>query len=193
MRSWNGRLPEQAGDVRWCTDVRPHVLPFYGHRGQSDGTPGPGCLSQWWPAAFTHDGVRYATAEHWMMAAKARLFGDTDSERVVLADASPVAAKQAGRAVRGFNEQVWIRERYGIVLTGTHLKFTQHPDLRDFLLSTGDALLVEASRYDRIWGIGRAAEDPCCTDPARWRGLNLLGFALTQTREGLRAEAARAA
>ncbi|QDN54072.1 NADAR family protein [Streptomyces sp. S1D4-20] len=193
MRSWNGRLPEQAGDLRWCTEVRPRVLPFYGHRAQSDGTPGPGCLSQWWPAAFTHDGVRYVTAEHWMMAAKARLFGDADAERAVLADASPVAAKQAGRAVRGFNEQVWSRERYGIVLMGTHLKFTQHPGLHKFLLSTGDALLVEASPYDRIWGIGLAADNPHYVDPARWRGLNLLGFALTQTRERLKAEPARAA
>lgn len=187
-RSWKGRLPQWAGDVSWCEDVRPRVLPFYGHRKESDGTPGPGCLSQWWPAPFTHEGVYYASAEHWMMVAKARLFGDADAERTVLADDSPVTAKQAGRAVRGFNEQVWSRERYGIVLTGTRLKFTQHPDLRDILLGTGDAVLVEASPYDRIWGIGRAAQDPCCADPARWRGLNLLGFALTQTRELLRAD-----
>lgn len=193
MRSWNGQLPERAGDVRWCTDTRVRVLPFYGHHPRPDGTPGPGCLSQWWPAAFTHEGVRYASAEHWMMAAKARLFGDTATERSVLAGTSPVEAKQAGRAVRGFNEQVWSRERYGIVLTGTRLKFTQHPELRQFLLATGDRVLVEASPYDRIWGIGLAADNPHCADPARWRGLNLLGFALTQARDLLRTEAAHAA
>ena len=46
---------------------------FWGHR--SEGRVTSTCLSQWYPAGFVVDGVRYATAEHWMMAGKARLFG----------------------------------------------------------------------------------------------------------------------
>ena len=74
---------------------------FWGHQPQPDGTTGPGCLSQWWPAPFTVDGVAYPTAEHWMMAGKARLFRDDQALAAVLAAADPKAAKAAGRSVRG--------------------------------------------------------------------------------------------
>ncbi|WP_236239741.1 NADAR family protein [Streptomyces sp. CC228A] len=161
-------------------------LHFWGHRPQPDGRIGASCLSQWWPAPFTVDGVRYATAEHWMMAAKARLFGDAEAERQALLAPNPAVAKRAGRLVRGFDEAVWKKERFGIVVAGSVHKFGQHADLRDYLLNTGRRVLVEASPVDRVWGIGLAADDERASDPARWRGLNLLGFALMDAREQLR-------
>ncbi|GAA1158012.1 NADAR family protein [Streptomyces hebeiensis] len=161
---------------------------FWGHRPRPDGTPGPGCLSQWWPSPFTVDGVTYPTAEHWMMAAKARLFKDEGAERSAIEAGNPALAKRAGRLVRGFDESVWERERYGIVVAGSVHKFGHHPELRSFLLATGDRILVEASPTDRVWGIGLAADDERARDPARWRGLNLLGFALMEARERLRSE-----
>ncbi|MGW1869926.1 NADAR family protein [Streptomyces mauvecolor] len=161
-------------------------LHFWGHRPQRDGSLGPSCFSQWWPSRFVVDGVEYATAEHWMMASKARLFGDPEAERAALTAANPALAKKAGRLVRGFDEAVWGRERYGIVLAGSLHKFGQDEALRAYLLGTGNRVLVEASPLDRIWGIGLAADAPEADDPARWRGLNLLGFALTEARERLR-------
>ncbi|MFD9820227.1 NADAR family protein [Streptomyces violascens] len=161
-------------------------LHFWGHRPQRDGSLGPSCFSQWWPSRFVVDGVEYATAEHWMMASKARLFGDPEAERAALTAANPALAKKAGRLVRGFDEAVWRRERYGIVLAGSLHKFGQDEALRAYLLGTGSRVLVEASPLDRIWGIGLAADAPEADDPARWRGLNLLGFALTEARERLR-------
>ncbi|WP_078854875.1 NADAR family protein [Streptomyces sp. NRRL F-5135] len=161
---------------------------FWGHRPRRDGTPGPACLSQWWPSPFTVDGVTYPTAEHWMMAAKARLFKDEEAERSAIEAGNPALAKRAGRLVRGFDESVWERERYGIVVAGSVHKFGHHPELRSFLLATGDRTLVEASPTDRVWGIGLAADDERARDPARWRGLNLLGFALMEARERLRSE-----
>lgn len=165
---------------------RVRFLHFWGHRPRRDGAIGAGCLSQWWPSPFTVDGVEYATAEHWMMAAKARLFDDPEAERAALDAANPALAKKAGRLVRGFDETVWKRERFGIVVAGSVQKFGQHPELRDYLLGTGERVLVEASPVDRIWGIGLAADDERADDPARWRGLNLLGFALMEARERLR-------
>ncbi|CAL9545029.1 hypothetical protein SUDANB37_04335 [Streptomyces sp. enrichment culture] len=166
---------------------RVKYLHFWGHRPRPDGRIGASCLSQWWPSPFTVDGVGYATAEHWMMAAKARLFGDAEAERQAVSAAGPAQAKRAGRLVRGFDEAVWQRERYGIVVAGNRHKFAQHAELRHFLLGTGERVLVEASPLDRIWGIGLAADDERAQDPARWRGLNLLGFALMDAREELRA------
>ncbi|WP_069885782.1 NADAR family protein [Streptomyces luteocolor] len=158
-------------------------LYFWGHTPRRDGTPGPSCLSQWWPSPFTVDGVSYATAEHWMMAGKARLFGDADAERTVLAARTPAEAKNAGRLVRGFDEATWERERFGIVAEGSVHKFTSDPALREFLVGTGRRVLVEASPLDRVWGVGLAADDPRIGDPAKWRGPNLLGFALMEARE----------
>jgi ribA/ribD-fused uncharacterized protein len=165
---------------------RRKFLSFWSHRPQAGGSVGPGCLSQWWPSPFTVDGRRYATAEHWMMWRKAVLFGDEDRARQILTVGHPGAAKVHGARVRGFDEAVWQRERFGIVVAGNLAKFGQHADLRAFLLGTGDRVLVEASPRDRIWGIGLAADDPRAADPATWRGLNLLGFALMRVREQLR-------
>ncbi|CAO0828578.1 hypothetical protein SMICM17S_05145 [Streptomyces microflavus] len=138
------------------------------------------------------DGIAYATAEHWMMAGKARLFGDPEAKRAAVSASSPAAAKKAGRLVRGFDEDVWIRERFALVVEGSTQKFGQSPELAGYLLGTGDRVLVEASPLDRIWGIGLAADDARVDRPQEWRGLNLLGFALMEARARLRAGAPQA-
>jgi ribA/ribD-fused uncharacterized protein len=160
---------------------------FWGHRPHPSGRPGPSCLSQWWPAPFTVDGVLYRTAEHWMMAEKARLFGDERSAAAVLAAASPKEAKALGRSVRGFDGDRWDAAALDIVARGSTAKFGQDPQLRDYLVGTGDAVLVEASPLDAVWGIGLAADDPRARRPAEWPGRNLLGFALMQARHVLAA------
>jgi ribA/ribD-fused uncharacterized protein len=170
--------------------VRPKFLFFWGHRPQKDGSLGAGCLSQWWPAPFTVDGTVYATAEHWMMAGKARLFGDAETERRIVEAGSPAEAKKLGRLVRGFDEAVWERERFGIVVEGSVHKFAADEELRAFLRGTGERVLVEASPLDRVWGTGLAATDERAADPERWRGPNLLGFALMEARARLAADAA---
>ncbi|MGW2569838.1 NADAR family protein [Streptomyces sp. NPDC001537] len=182
-----GRIDSREALVRAVsTGARVKYLHFWGHRARADGQVGPSCLSQWWPSPFTVDGVAYATAEHWMMAAKARLFDDPEAEQRVLSAGHPSQAKKAGRLVRGFAEATWQRERFGIVVEGSVHKFAAHPDLREFLVNTGDRVLVEASPVDRVWGIGLTADDEAATDPTRWRGPNLLGFALMEARERLR-------
>ncbi|MET8982875.1 NADAR family protein [Streptomyces sp. NPDC004539] len=163
-------------------------LHFWGHRPSADGRVGAGCLSQWWESPFTVAGVDYATAEHWMMAEKARLFGDAEAEARVLAAGHPSVAKKAGRLVRGFDDAVWARERFRIVVEGSVHKFRSDPALREFLVGTGKRVLVEASPVDSVWGIGLGARDAGADDPERWKGLNLLGFALMEARERVRGE-----
>lgn len=180
-------------EIRSVPDItraeeRVKFLFFYGHQPSGNAVVGPECLSQWWTAPFAVDGTNYPTAEHWMMAEKARLFHDTAAEAAVLAARTPGEAKKVGREVGGFDEDVWNRERLDIVVHGNHAKFSQHPTLRDYLLATRQRVLVEASPRDRIWGIGLSKDDDRATDPNQWRGLNLLGFALMRVRYQLAGE-----
>jgi ribA/ribD-fused uncharacterized protein len=168
---------------RSAAGERFRFLYFWGHRPRADGGASAACFSQWFASPFVLEGVRYATAEHWMMAEKARLFGDDAALVRVLAKDDPSAAKAAGRGVRDFDDAYWMSHRFDIVVRGNLAKFEQHPLLRDFLLGTGDQVLVEASPVDAIWGIGLAAGDPRAQDPAEWQGLNLLGFALMTVRD----------
>lgn len=159
---------------------------FWGHEARPGAPLGEQCLSQWWEAPFTVDGRTYRTAEHFMMWGKAQLFGDEHTARRVLAARTPGEAKALGRQVRGFDEGTWVAERLDVVVRGNVAKFGAHDGAREFLLGTGDRVLVEASPVDRIWGIGLAADDERATDPAAWRGLNLLGEALMEVRARLR-------
>lgn len=161
---------------------------FWGHRPSEGGGVGAGCLSQWWPSGFQADGVSYPTAEHYMMCEKARLFGDEASAAEILASRHPGEAKALGRQVEGFDEDTWAASRYGVVVRASVAKFAQNPRLCAFLLGTTGRVLVEASPLDRVWGIGLGADDGRAANPARWRGLNLLGFALMEARTALAPE-----
>ena len=128
----------------------------------------------------------YLCMEQYMMAAKAELFGDKEIRDQILKCSDQKQIKALGRKVRGFEQKVWDKFKYAIVLLGNWHKFSQNRELREFLLSTGDSVLVEASPYDAIWGIRLAASSPEAQDPMKWRGQNLLGFALMEVRDELR-------
>jgi ribA/ribD-fused uncharacterized protein len=166
---------------------RPKYVLFWGHQPPAEGGVGKGCLSQWWPAAFTVDGVSYPSAEHYMMAAKARLSGDAEALEKILTAPHARAAKELGRQVRGFDEESWAEHRFDVVVAGNVAKFSQHPELRDFLIGTSSRVLAEASPRDSVWGIGLAADDERAGSPEHWPGLNLLGFALMEARHQLAA------
>ncbi|MEZ4680734.1 MAG: NADAR family protein [Caldilineaceae bacterium] len=146
---------------------------------------GKWCLSQWFPAPFVIDDVTYPTAEHFMMAEKARLFGDEATLAQILAAPHPGAAKALGRQVQGFDDALWAEQRFDIVVRGNQGKFGQNKALHTYLRNTDDKIFVEASPTDTIWGIGLAETDQRVHDPRQWRGSNLLGFALMQVRAEL--------
>ncbi|HEX9512179.1 MAG TPA: NADAR family protein [Puia sp.] len=172
----------------WLTQkyTDPKNIPFlffWGHQPSKDGSTTKSCFSQWWVAPFEADGLTYQTAEHWMMAGKARFFGDEAALEVILASETPAKAKEGGRLVRNFDPAIWDEHKFDIVVNGNVRKFAAYPELKTFLLNTGDQVLVEASPRDRIWGIGMPGENPAARDPALWRGENLLGFALMEVRD----------
>lgn len=168
------------------TGWQPKYLFFWGHQPSGNSPVGKWCLSQWFPSSFVVDNVEYPTAEHFMMAEKARLFGDESTLRQILQAPHPGAAKALGRQVQGFDESLWVQQRFDIVVRGNLAKFAQDKVLKSYLLNTEDKVLVEASPTDTIWGIGLAADDRQVDNPTQWRGANLLGFALMKVRTMLR-------
>lgn len=163
----------------------PEFLFFWGHHPRRPGELGPWCLSQWYPSPFSLNGSLYATAEHFMMAEKARMFGDEKVLESILSTTDPRQAKSFGRNVRHFSEMVWETHRYDIVVRGNLAKFGQADALREYLCSTAGRVLVEASPVDVVWGIGHHANDESASTPSEWRGMNLLGFALMEVRKAL--------
>jgi hypothetical protein len=159
---------------------------FWGHQPTANGSVSESCFSQWWHAPFTVGTITYKTAEHWMMAQKALLFQDQPHLEQILTCASPAEAKKIGRLVNKFDDKVWDEHKYAFVKQGNYFKFSQHTDLREYLLNTGERVLVEASPVDKIWGIGMAKADENIHNPHRWKGENLLGFALMEVRDQLR-------
>ncbi|MBS7559570.1 NADAR family protein [Pseudomonas sp. RC4D1] len=166
--------------------LKPDYLMFWGHQPTRDGRPSPSCFSQWFAAGFEIEGIHYPSAEHFMMAGKALLFDDRETHGRILKAVTPADVKQLGREVRGFDDTQWQAARFDIVVQGNLAKFSQHSALGEYLLSTRDQVLVEASPVDRIWGIGLAADDPKASQPQQWRGLNLLGYALMEVRDRLK-------
>jgi ribA/ribD-fused uncharacterized protein len=145
-----------------------------------------GPFSQWHKSDFVVDGVKYVTAEQFMMAEKARLFNDATTLALIMKTNNAKEQKRLGRLVTNFDADVWAANAKAIVYRGTYAKFTQNVALAGALDSTGSSTLVEASPYDQIWGIGLAAEDPLALDPATWNGLNWLGEIITKVREDIR-------
>lgn len=140
-------------------------------------------LSQFYPCSFLEDEIKFNCAEQYMMYRKALLFKDQTIANQILKTNNPVQLKKLGRMVQGFEETTWTKNREEIVYQGNWLKFSQNPKLKEHLLSTNHKILVEASPYDKIWGIGFDC-DKALANQHRW-GLNLLGKILMQVRDKL--------
>lgn len=158
---------------------------FWGHQPNKDRSIGKSCFSQWWESGFVVDNVNYKTAEHYMMAEKARLFKDEETLKEILEVVHPHDVKKLGRKVKGFNPDIWNEHKYRIVYEGNLAKFSQNKELASFLLHTNDRIIVEASPLDKIWGIGMAENEENVENPNLWKGENLLGFALMEVRNQL--------
>ncbi len=152
-----------------------------------------GPFSQWAPSPFEIQGRTYNTAEQFMMAAKAELFGDDESFKKIMATKRPEEQKALGKLVKGFDREYWQQNAKLIVYRGSYAKFNQNADYFKALAETQGQTLVEASGHDTIWGIGLWDDDPRCLDRKTWLGTNWLGEVLTQLREDMLFEDARLA
>ena len=164
--------------------VKIKYLFFWGHQKNGE-TVSKSCLSQWYHSPFEKEGNIFLTAEHYMMYGKAKLFGDTNAMKKVLSASNPGEAKAIGRAVNGFDNAMWDEHKFDLVVNANAAKFSSDEAMKSFLLNTQSRVLVEASPVDRIWGIGLAEDDDVASIPNKWKGENLLGFALMKVREQL--------
>jgi len=186
-------IPSNRDDLRerWANGERFTFLFFYGHKPPNKGVD-DSCFSQWFARTFVVDGIIYPTAEHWMMAEKARLFRDEEMLDSILSAETPKAAKSFGRQVSRFNPEAWNKHKLEIVRRGNFEKFSQNDDLKNYLIATSDftpsastasaeivreaprtyetsksspVILVEAAGRDVIWGIGLGKNNPKSQDP----------------------------
>jgi len=142
-----------------------------------------GPFTQWHRSPFEIDGIWYNCAEQYMMAEKARMFGDTEMESRIMTAIEPADQKRYGRQVKGFDLKKWNATAREIVYRGSYAKYTQNPKLKENLLKTAGTTLVEASPHDKIWGIGLHKTDHRCKNRETWQGSNWLGEVLTKVRE----------
>jgi ribA/ribD-fused uncharacterized protein len=142
-------------------------------------------FSNWFRCTFSVHGVTFNCGEQYMMYAKARLFNDTSTAEAILKASHPKEQKKLGRKVQNFNQVIWDQRCINILRAGLFEKFSQNPELQALLLKTAPTTLVEASPYDRIWGVGLRETDPRILDPKNWKGKNLLGQVLMLIREDL--------
>lgn len=161
-------------------------LYFWGHTPKHNEATGKHIFSQWFGSPFIVDSVTYNTAEHWMMAQKARLFGDQYNFDKIISSKSPGEAKELGRQVSGYDDLIWNKKKFEIVKTGNIHKFNQHPALAEYLLQTENRVLVEASPVDKVWGIGLSQDSEDIGNIYAWPGQNLLGFAIMEARDFLK-------
>ena len=133
-----------------------------------------GYLSNWYLSEFKVDSIQFSSMEQYMMYKKAIVF--TDVSKI----------KALGRQVSNYNDTYWNGVRQIIIYKGLLEKFSRNEDLKKRLLNTGNDILAECAVQDKIWGIGLSMKDVNRWDMEKWRGENLLGFALMLVREELR-------
>lgn len=144
-----------------------------------------GYLSNWYPSVFHIMNNEFSSMEQFMMYEKALYFHDDAVGKQILETHDVSKIKELGRLVTGYDDNYWNGIRQIVVYEGLKEKFSQNNNLKKLLLETGNAVLAECAVKDQIWGIGLSMNDPKRFDRTKWRGQNLLGYALMMVRERL--------
>ena len=143
-------------------------------------------MSNWALSEFTVNGITFSSMEQYMMYQKAVCFKDEEIAEKILATTDVAVIKALGRQVKGYNDGYWNGVRQLLVYEGLKEKFTQNENLKKLLLDTEDSILAEGAVNDRIWGIGLSRKDSNRLESEKWRGQNLLGYAMMMVRNWIK-------
>lgn len=165
------RSTELARKVRTDSQVTQAEIHFY----RANEKP-YGVFSNLYPRAIVFETRQYPTAEHAYQAGKAR---KAAVREWILSAPSPALVAMAAHGLYTWDiTSDWSKMKFERMRAVLRAKFTQHDDLRQVLLSTGNARLVEAARVangvNRTWG------------EVNGKGLNMLGVLLMEIREEFR-------
>ncbi len=132
------------------------------------------------------DGILYNCSEQYFMYHKCKTFDPSNKILLnnILHEKSATRIRNYGRQVQNFNDIIWKEKRYNIMLEALKLKFNQNDIIKQKLLQTKPKMLYEASKYDKIWGIGYCDKEAIYVDKNIF-GENLLGKALMEIRSEL--------
>lgn len=139
--------------------------------------------SNFYYAPFIHQGINFKWSEQAVMYRKAMLFGATTIAQKILKAQTAQECKKLGRSREiPFDDEIWEKNKMQIYKQVIYDKF-RNPYLRSEMLKTGERKFVEASPYDKIWGVGLSEDDPRILDEQNWKGQNLLGQCLDAVKE----------
>lgn len=144
-----------------------------------------GYLSNWYASYFMENAITFSSMEQYMMYQKAICFHDRDIATKILETEDVSRIKELGRLVSGYDEHSWSGIRQLVVYNGLLAKFSQNAELKKQLKDTGDVVLAECAVKDQVWGIGLSMKDPDRFNCVKWKGQNLLGYALMMVRNRL--------
>ena len=116
-------------------------------------------LSNHHPCRFTVNGESYSSMEQFLFIEIAELFGDQQLIQKISSEHDPVIIKRLAKTVKNFGKNIWRRDIGKILDDGLFEKFRENPELGAFLIATGDTIIVEASKYDKEYGIGLSLGD----------------------------------
>lgn len=154
-----------------------NIIGFWGHSKDSKYA----YLSNWYQSNFNIEKVEFCNVEQYLMYQKALCFKDEIMAVKILNNKNPKEIKTLGRQVKNYNDVEWDKIRYNVLKIALKAKFTQNELLLSKLKQTNNSVLVEASPYDKIWGIGMDVNHEY-KDYTKWQGTNLLGWALTEIK-----------
>ena len=133
--------------------------------------------------------MNFTSSEQMFMWLKAKAFNDNDIAEQILLSNTPKEAKRLGRKVKNFDEEIWVEKRENAMMLALRYKFSeQNPNLFNFIMDKrfDNKEFVEASPFDKIWGIGLSENDDMIHNKKNWKGLNLLGKCLNKIRKEIK-------
>ena len=149
-----------------------------------------GYLSMKWDVIIDIDDTLYNSAYQALMASLAIYFEDESNLTKILAATNPDEITYKYTDIPGSStdtEEKWNNQLKKLLFDINLAKFTQHPELAQKLVETGDAKLGYYQPDDNQLGIGISLDSENSKDSTKWTGQNWLGNTLEQIRTQLRA------